>query len=260
NIHHYSFFRLKRNQKHESTQDPERGQDALFECLNMPSILQKSACRGTLTSTGWIQITLNKGTHLHTVGFSHQRETMLYPEEAAFLISRNALMVTDKDNHQVSFEDMCMVMDQDPWLTLDKYWVYAYLKRLGYIVMRSKPIITQGHIMEHTIKKKVKGPLVWNYACRNYDQVYSTLSIVLRNPWYKPFDHWLMDWDVYKPRPTWKKKDPGPPDFRILVNNARDPMPTIDTFNALFSNDIEQMIALVGDAEGVVFLKIEGTT
>jgi hypothetical protein len=110
---------------------------------------------------------------------SHQGYIRLNPEEAAFLVSRNALIIRDEDR-VLTFEDLCEFIVEDAWLTFDKYLVYAYLKRLGYIVMRSKAIARQPHSVSYwqwwnekiscwfNRSRKKRGPLVWNYSCSDY--------------------------------------------------------------------------------------------
>ncbi|CAO3632178.1 unnamed protein product [Cunninghamella blakesleeana] len=135
-------------------------------------------------------IVQKKGTHYQTMGHSVRGNIVLYLEEAAWLLNRYALYVHRKsksshdsnndnngnknDDYQlesssstktaytstidknmkenVSFEDYCNLMftSMDGWITYEKYQVYAYLKRLGYIVQRSpcsspssSPSITQ---------------------------------------------------------------------------------------------------------------------
>ncbi|CAO3624122.1 unnamed protein product [Mucor fragilis] len=236
------------------------------------------------------------------MGFSHQGAITLFPEEAAFLVARNALTVTKHTADPVCFEDYCQLMCErcDGWITFDKYQVYAYLKRLGYIVMRAKKlrmVAKQTAEKEPDVPSMLKlffdaitdwiqplqsRPLVWDYRCTSYPQIYSTLQIVPSTPWYKPFYTSLcptFDWDVYKPRPGWKKKDPGEPDFRVVVKSVHEAMPTLYEQNQLFGQLIGTssanykpllkntelgllapafVMALAGDAEGITFLRLTG--
>ncbi|RCI06814.1 tRNA splicing endonuclease 54 [Rhizopus stolonifer] len=141
----YSQLTSKKKSKHQKSDQDQtaHAQEALFQCLENKGRLQKSICQGIVESGG-VRITVSKGTHLHTVGFSHQGHIRLHPEEAAFLVSRNALVVCDGDR-VLDFEDLVELIVDDVWLTLDKYQVYAYLKRLGYIVMRAK---MSGHVRD----------------------------------------------------------------------------------------------------------------
>ncbi|KAI9472092.1 MAG: hypothetical protein EXX96DRAFT_346110 [Benjaminiella poitrasii] len=260
---------LKRGVKSStsSTDQLANARQALFDCLSQTAS-QKNASHGHLSLQNyWTCITRVKGTHLHTIGFSHQSHITLYPEEAAFLVSRNALVVTkDTDPSQiVPFEEFCEIMceSRDGWITYDKYQVYAHLKRLGFIVMRSKPlkmtrpspsilpqqpnppVVSVWKLILDTIAQWIYGksnarcvmrPLVWDYRYRDYTRIYSTLQIVPSSPWYKPFYYTpSFDWDVYRPRTTWKKKDPGLPDFQVLVRDVHKRMPSLYEQNALFS-------------------------
>jgi hypothetical protein len=123
------------------------------------------------------------------MGFSQAGVITLYPEEAAFLVSRNALIVTDREGNTFQYQDFCEILCEgdDSWITFDKYQVYAYLKRLGYIVTRSKPSFNSirapplqeensGEIslwklffdkVSYWIYKENR-PLVWNYKYSNY--------------------------------------------------------------------------------------------
>jgi hypothetical protein len=135
------------------------------------------------------------------MGFAHQGQITLFPEEAAFLVARNALVVVDQDA-SVTFEDFCQIMceEKDGWITYEKYQVYAYLKRLGFIVMRSKPL--QPHKDATPIQKLesiwkfvlstvlqwmygkdqlARRPLVWNYRYKNYSKLIRSNHLVLLN-------------------------------------------------------------------------------
>lgn len=259
------YSRLLKKGPKRGTTSLEASRQALFECLQTKPKLPKQCSQGVLLSRQppfWTRITINKGTHLRTMGFSDKGTICLFPEEAAFLVSRDALIVKDEDDTLLAFQDFCMLLcdkETDGWITFDKYQVYAYLKRLGYIVTRSKTVIESEPVIERIQKrdhslwdlfcnslsswiyKNRKLPLVWDYRYSSYrkkinfiykefftlmlytyiGQVYSTLQIIPSSPWYKPFYKSLtrsFDWDVYKPTSGWKKKNPGIPNFQIIVN------------------------------------------
>ncbi|OAD04018.1 hypothetical protein MUCCIDRAFT_91949 [Mucor lusitanicus CBS 277.49] len=293
----------KRGEKANDQQQLAKSRQALFECIAHTVPMPKNASQGQLSTSHpyYTTITKSKGTHLHSMGFSHQGAITLFPEEAAFLVARNALTVTQHDVDPVGFEDYCQLMCEccDGWITFDKYQVYAYLKRLGYIVVRSRKLATitaqqtaqkeQPSMFQllldtitHWIQPLQNRPLVWDYKCRSYPHMYSTLQIIPSTPWYRPFYTSLcptFDWDVYKPRPSWKKKDPGEPDFRVVVRSIHEAMPTlyeqkqlfgqlIGTSNANYKPALKRtelgllaptfVMALVGDAEGITFLRLAG--
>ncbi|CAO3631376.1 unnamed protein product [Cunninghamella echinulata] len=297
------------------------------------------------------------------MGHTIHGKMVLYLEEAAWLLNRYALYVhrksstatiaitattatTTKNNNMdspttiadsnkiVTFEDYCALMftSKDSWITYEKYQVYAYLKRLGYIVQRSPSLsnhpltpsssfslTTQlnqmvsesksNHIswyykfiypfvrfcngiksVAYIILKsiglfsKIK-PLVCHNQFSNYGSLYTKLQTIHSNPWYQPVLNnttnypYSIAWDVYKPNPKWKKRDPGIPDFRVVVGNMNDPLPSPDNLNYLFNllyglpynksayqpirntksihSQPAFLMALVSDAEGVTFVRLQ---
>ncbi|KAI8088856.1 uncharacterized protein BX664DRAFT_358489 [Halteromyces radiatus] len=145
------------------------------------------------------------------------------------------------------------------------------------------------HTMSRSIGLLSTRPLIRHYECRQYNSVYSRLKTISSTPWYlglspedqdasKPF--YTVTWDVYKPNPKWKKRDPGIPDYRVVVGNMNDPLPSPSNLNYLFSqlyglpykHDAYRairntqspsshpafLIGLVGNAEGVSFLRLQG--
>ncbi|KAI8389285.1 hypothetical protein BD560DRAFT_381170 [Blakeslea trispora] len=269
---------LKRGSKNENSLDRlEAARSALFDCLKTqkrPSA--KSSSQGVFSKSYpyYTNITQSKGTHLHSVGFSVKGVITLYPEEAAFLVSRSALVATDGEK-DVLFEDYCEVMctQSDGWITFDKYLVYAYLKRLGFIVMRASntptlPTQTKTLSCWRLLLKKMVGwhhspasPLAWHYSHKTYASLYSTLQIIPSHPWYRPFESPAvsgMDWYVYKPRPSFSKKNPGQPDFKVIVRHVSDTLPSLDEQHQLFGQESQLVVALVGDAESITFLRMNG--
>ena len=166
--------------------------EALFDCIEYQGKMTKQCSKGSIVLDSppcWTTISVSKGTHLHTMGFSHRGAITLYPEEAAFLISRNALIVTDENDKVLNFQDFCQLLcdqDTDGWITFERYQVYAYLKRLGYIVQRSKPFELPPTTIEpyespsisiwklffdklsYWMYRNNDMPLVWNYKYKNY--------------------------------------------------------------------------------------------
>ncbi|CAG8552144.1 21991_t:CDS:2, partial [Cetraspora pellucida] len=85
-------------------------------------------------------------------------EMWLYPEEALFLMERGALAI-NYDGVPMSMQHAYTMLIRE-WLTLEKYQVYAYLKRTGYTVTRSSlqdslqtPISSQENKLQGTIIK-----------------------------------------------------------------------------------------------------------
>ncbi|TFK52170.1 hypothetical protein OE88DRAFT_1657269 [Heliocybe sulcata] len=110
-------------------------------------------------------VTVARGTHFSSMGHSVQRHSLgtdtkllkrleLLPEEALYLLERGALWCwqeTDTAPESIDMSDVeatgppmsvqqayaDMIGKED--LTLEKYQVFAYLKRLGYVVARAEP-------------------------------------------------------------------------------------------------------------------------
>ncbi|KAI8381260.1 uncharacterized protein BYT42DRAFT_613056 [Radiomyces spectabilis] len=307
----------RRSTKHVNVADQDPGTNAVEQsrAALMEVISETKRVNPRTTSraqfdrdTGLTTVIQSKGTHLHTVGHTSKGQLRLWPEEAAWLISRHALIVTDTNDQACSFEDYCQLMFStvDGWLSYEKYQVYAYLKRLGYIVQRTRayeesfvqqelPIPWHRRIC-HLVHRLYAWfsrcliccwpfptmPLVVDKQCTNYRQVYSTLRVIPSTPWYKPFapvNQYQIAWDVYRPNPQWKKRDPGIPDFRVVVGSLYDPVPSLETYQQLMHHLTQLpmpkssfriantqssehapsfLMALVGDTEGITFLRFTG--
>ncbi|CAI2186236.1 11884_t:CDS:2 [Funneliformis geosporum] len=81
-------------------------------------------------------ITVSKGSHFHNMGHAIEGNMWLYPEECLFLMDRCSLSTQCHDVEMSIQHAYCEMIDG--WLTLEKYQVYAYLKRIGFTVLRTK--------------------------------------------------------------------------------------------------------------------------
>ncbi|KAI9308960.1 hypothetical protein BJ944DRAFT_259314 [Cunninghamella echinulata] len=342
------------------------GSNFSFGILNDIDIDNESNNNNNKNEKWLTTVEQKKGTHFQYMGHTVRGNMVLYLEEAAWLLNRYALYVHRKSstaaitattatatvntakndntdspaatitdyNKTVTFEDYCALMftSKDNWITYEKYQVYAYLKRLGYIVQRSPsssdysstlssspPLTTQldqwrpksksGHVSWYykficpfanfcnSIKSvayillrsigllsKIK-PLVCHNQFSDYGTLYTKLQTIYSSPWYQPVLNnttnypYSISWDVYKPNPKWKKRDPGIPDFRVVVGNMNDPLPSPDNLNYLFNllyglpynksayqpirntksihSQPAFLMALVSDAEGVTFVRLQ---
>ncbi|KAF9205574.1 tRNA-splicing endonuclease subunit sen54 [Haplosporangium sp. Z 27] len=103
---------------------------------------------------GLFRLTANKGTHFVSMGHMLHGQMYLYPEEALYLIDRGSLLIEHlgtemtvqqmwnvylsspyqiKDQSQIDDHNS---IEQDDSLPMDRYLTYAYLKRLGFVVIR----------------------------------------------------------------------------------------------------------------------------
>ncbi|MCJ1420974.1 tRNA-splicing endonuclease subunit sen54 [Xylographa parallela] len=240
-----------------------------------------------------------KGPHIRTMGKAEADGRLyLLPEEALYLIERGNLDLRwpttedDEDGMPMSLQSAYAAIVGRLGLTLERYFVYAGLKRIGYAVQRSpawypddwgaeevedvivppvEPRSGFGWLFAllHSQKDEPRrpfGPLVRPGFYRSYKEIYHSLNII---PFYNPRAHSQHDINtnsanarseqekatnsgvttksnslhlrcsfyVWKPRPTFKKSTPGPPDFRIAVVNAReDSVPILDQLDDLLSS------------------------
>ncbi|CAG8440846.1 8049_t:CDS:2 [Acaulospora morrowiae] len=136
---------VKKNEKVELDQGQE---DLLKESLQElkraleeeRSTSSRNICKGMWCDSpvNKVLVTVIRGNHFHNMGHSINGEHWLYPEEALFLLERGAL-TADFEGVPVSIQQAYMLMMRESRLTLEKYQVYAYLKRIGYTVTRPPP-------------------------------------------------------------------------------------------------------------------------
>jgi tRNA-splicing endonuclease subunit Sen54 len=142
-------------------------------------------------------------------------------------------------------------------VSLDRYTVYANLKRTGYVVLRAETshnpppgaetvmladrvskqaanlfaLLFGGIFKEKLIDLPSCGPLIQPGLYRSYNDVYRRLAVVPRHvPSQHPSEQLPSPeypievvFNVWKPTriPTFAKSDPGLPDFRIAIVSAR---------------------------------------
>ncbi|KAF0551987.1 tRNA-splicing endonuclease subunit Sen54 [Gigaspora margarita] len=138
---------LKRGVKDFEPDGSNRQNELLTESLNtLQDFLQeeRSGSSRQICKATWHPAPINKahittihGNHFHNMGHTIKGEIWLYPEEALLLMERGALVI-DYDDVPMSIQHAYTMLIRE-WLTLEKYQVYAYLKRIGYTVIRPLP-------------------------------------------------------------------------------------------------------------------------
>ncbi|GJE88397.1 tRNA-splicing endonuclease subunit sen54 N-term-domain-containing protein [Phanerochaete sordida] len=245
-------------------------------------------------------VTVARGIHFANMGHSVARPSgaaegnvkstkrlELLPEEALYLVERgsmfcwkeNALIpspgLEDMEGAPMSVQQAFAEMVGQEDLTLEKYQVYAYLKRLGYVVTRTKPpsdayplaapfdlprakpqtfltrflaVITSSVTRILTVfKAKLDWwKPIWFSRCLHHNLSYPSLYKSLRfmNSGHhvqlqvqRPAETspYQIFYNLYKPSTPFKKTSPPPPDFSVVVVNARTtPMPSLTELNDLF--------------------------
>ncbi|KAI9320931.1 hypothetical protein BX666DRAFT_1912717 [Dichotomocladium elegans] len=304
-LHKSRHVRSKDNVPNESKDQIDAlsaSRDALFMLIGEERHASaKNICKGVLDQvTGLTHLTHARGTHLRVMGHSDRGQIVLYPEEAAWLLNMRLLdvSISDSGDRQADLSDYfdLMFCSVDGWISFEKYQVYAYLRRLGYIVQRAKPprivetssILQKGRNIVHVLVNFLYSILYKLFGTRHighWSSPTSVLQIIPSSPQYKPFTSSCqkshIHWDVYKPNPQWKKRDPGIPDFRIVVSSAKDAAPTLGTYQRIFGqldqlprpsqfpyvrirntaspeDALTFLMAVVDDTEGIGFLRITG--
>ncbi|RPB07682.1 hypothetical protein P167DRAFT_560855 [Morchella conica CCBAS932] len=225
------------------------------------------------------QVKVARGPHFKTVGRADKHGVLwLLPEETIYLVERGNLECWWEEGIPMSLQGAyasCL----DGCGGLERYQVYAYLKRAGYIVQRaatfdeepeesaSAAVVavqtvqprkgTSGGVGLTSIVSLAKtffspalpahGPIIGPGTYRSYDAIYTRLSLIPshhppRTPTHPvsaaagraPF---RVAYNVWKPRPSFKKSDPPAPDFRVAVVSARETsLPTLRELAALFDS------------------------
>ncbi|MCJ1398449.1 tRNA-splicing endonuclease subunit sen54 [Xylographa trunciseda] len=200
---------------------------AMREALSYPRIHNpKSQIIAIYNSrSGRTAVDNPKGQHFHTMGKADvDGRLYLLPEEALYLVERGNLDLrwptTDDDEvgMPMSLQSAYAVLIGNLGLTLERYSVYAGLKRIGYAVQRSpawypddwgageienvvapppEPRTAFGWLYDllHSPNNEVTppfGPLIRPGLYRSYKEIYHSLNII---PFYNPIAHPKHDVD-----------------------------------------------------------------
>ncbi|KAI0072563.1 hypothetical protein K474DRAFT_1604894 [Panus rudis PR-1116 ss-1] len=236
-----------------------------------------------------VHVTTARGTHLASMGHSVARQSLhegtsqskapkrleLLPEEAIYLIERGAMFCWKTLDpallqfpHSEGVEGAPMTVQQAfaemigrDDLSLEKYQVYSYLRRLGYVVTRTKPPTFAYPLAAPFPKPHRPPPSLFRLLSSIFNRVLGMFSRginwwqpVQHNPWWHlnmsyasvfkslrfiPSGHetplkytenlhesstsspYQIFFNVYKPSTPFKKTAPPAPDFSVVVVNAR---------------------------------------
>ncbi|KAF8576686.1 hypothetical protein K439DRAFT_1366508 [Ramaria rubella] len=226
-------------------------------------------------------------------GKVHKR-TELLPEETLYLVERGSMFcwkdepnalphrneIKEHDEHELRGSPMSVqqayieMIGRDD-LTLDRYHTYAYLKRLGFNVLRANPPTPSYPAAATVLQSRQPHPLIrffnpflkllsrlrswlfgtidwwrplhfgWLGCARDYASVYRALRIIpsghkipLHPPVHSPpkSTPYEIFYNVYKPTTPFRKSAPPPPDFSVVVVNARTtPLPSLHELTHLWS-------------------------
>ncbi|KAF4581565.1 tRNA-splicing endonuclease subunit sen54 [Pleurotus pulmonarius] len=258
----------------------DRARSAMFDALRATRSTSSKAMSYAVwyPSIARAHVTLSRGIHFTSMGHSVPRNEEneekttkrleLLPEEAIYMIERGALLCTKAGGAPMSAQQAFSEMLGTEDMTLERYQVYSYLKRLGYVVTRATPPSPFYPVTPPS--SSISTPL-------HYQSIFSRLTFHLRSlfsrfSWWRPLciNPWLRQhmnyefifkslrfipsghnaplhikqssaspykifYHLYKPSTPFKKTSPPPPDFSVVVVDARvTQMPTLQELDDLF--------------------------
>lgn len=282
---------------------------AMFEALRAKRTISSKAVSYAVWHPGMARahVTVAKGIHFSTMGHSVPRPVVgeggvqkvhkrleLLPEETLYLIERGSLFCWKQSDLDLSHVPGLSDIPGPPMtvqqvyseligmedLTLERFQVYTYLKRLGYSVTRAVPP-NSFYPSAAPYPAKPKTMMIfqrilsifpfcvsrlyhylmrgfdwwrpvrisrWLHHDKNYGYLFRSMrfisagySIPLHHPNIKKQKEdkkaspYQIFFNLYKPSTPFKRSAPPPPDFQIVVINARTtPMPTLQELTDLF--------------------------
>ncbi|KAI1292409.1 tRNA-splicing endonuclease subunit sen54 [Mortierella claussenii] len=236
----------------------------------------------------------------------------LYPEEALYLVDRGSLLV-DYYGSDLSVQQMwSLYLSQkgNDSLRMERYLTYAYLKRLGFVVIRPGIYDHQktqqtSAFLSQVLKRSWSGltlwcstlwktlfttwrlrvramvsgiglrlvsivgmwtapssrPLIANNVQSCYDRILQDLQIIptmrlAQSPVQPDFELTVtgseesgtgasgereptIDFEVYKPAGTFKKRQPGIPDYRVVVIGSGASLPSLGELKVMMNGQMD---------------------
>ncbi|EDK37651.2 hypothetical protein PGUG_01749 [Meyerozyma guilliermondii ATCC 6260] len=215
-------------------------------------------------------ITAAKGGYFKDLGrqtsFGHRQVIWLTGVEVTYLVERGSMMIYLNDGQveeylaghadsidygklfPLSLQHLYSVALTEPE-SLDKYLVYSYLKRHGYLIQEFKTLTApQSEQLQSQRKTQLWGPCssyvksfvqgthlfgtyrplsFQNKHIFSYLSVYRALNIVPATSSYDSLrtlsdSSYTIHFNVWKPQPNFSKKNPPLPDFHVSVINTKN--------------------------------------
>ncbi|KAG2049090.1 hypothetical protein BDR06DRAFT_961995 [Suillus hirtellus] len=189
----------------------DRARAAMFDALKADrAISSKSASYGIwFPQISRVHVTVARGIHFSVMGHSATRPTStdkgsaklqkrleLLPEEALYLIERGALFcwkdiqadltgLDDVEGAPMSVQQAFAELIGKEDLTLEKYQVFAYLRRLGYVITRTHPPSPSYPIPPPRLRSEA--PLSF---CRRLSSIFSLFTMSVLRFWRGSFSWW----------------------------------------------------------------------
>ncbi|RHZ55433.1 hypothetical protein Glove_415g9 [Diversispora epigaea] len=227
---------LKDNQEIESDQQEffEESLLTLKDALSEErSTSSRKICKGIWYKSpiNKIKIITARGNHLHNMGHSINGQIWLYPEEALFLLERGMLTIEFKDVPVSIQQAYMLMMTGDEFITLEKYQVYTYLKRIGFTVMRPP---SQSQSLSSTNSLSSSPPDKKNDSPSSHESNNQENQAIIKNyfSWrLSSFKFWLLKPFTYISRYYLFSKPPC--SSRLQINPIVEPE-SCDTYEQVF--------------------------
>ncbi|KAH9912847.1 tRNA-splicing endonuclease subunit sen54 N-term-domain-containing protein [Epithele typhae] len=226
-------------------------------------------------------VTVSRGILFASIGHSAARATAgpdgtvksqkrleLLPEEALYLVERGAMycwrptdlplpqtpLLDDMEGVPMSVQQAYAEMIGIEDLTFEKYQVYAYLKRLGYVSSSHLSIFARIYnalasflgrpIVRNRNWWRPLGSVSWLHHGLAHNTLFksmrffpsgSSAPLHVKKPADSLSSPYQIFFNLYKPSTPFKKTAPPQPDFSVVVVNARTtPVPSLTELTDLF--------------------------
>ncbi|KAJ2706857.1 hypothetical protein FB645_001305 [Coemansia sp. IMI 203386] len=276
--------------EHEEKHAVDLLQSAYKQMIDVPAKKSRKSCFGHLEPDGRLVAITEKPveTITRTSGTARAGVVYLQPEEWVLFAERGSLVVRSQaSGSELAVEDLAGVWAMAlgrAALSLDKYRAYSYLRRLGYVVVcpaseasssaDCRLADSTASALSQPFWKRWTSWTVWENwsgwtnaltarsSGHTHDDVYNDL--LRRAPRNAASEAAIAHsahsggYSVYKPEHPYKKRDPGQPQYRLIVRNSQSRVPAADELLAMAHSD-STVATILGISEPAVagFLKID---
>ena len=229
--------------------------DAMYDALSVErEITAKNYIRAT-----WVpDLKLARIEKHHVKGPMFKAMGKVDRENICWVLPEELLYLVERGNVECFYQDKEIAMSLQaayaeciPHITLDYFQVYAYLKRAGFMVLRTRerkppdpPSASRLFALLDRLAwlwRPAKGVIRRDQVYYSFRQVYRRLQYIshhtLDTRYVPNHDNTLhISFDVWKPNTHFRKSNPGIPDFQVAVLDA--------STNDLFTQcDVDRLFA-----------------
>jgi len=194
-----------------------------------------------------------KGKYLGRMGFLLENKHWLYPEESTFLISNGELRLASESDPtelmepHIAFLTCYRGLDYHG-MTLTDYYICNKLLKLRFIVVRHDSWRDGQWVLDGSKTESQSGNLQKQNPKQESNHIQGEGACV------------SIRYYVYKPKKSFKKSEPGTPDFCVAVSSPVDKVPPLTELQSLTTNYSKLGIPVkvaIFEGQNVSFLSIE---